>query len=293
MSHVDSRKSPVERYRQFGNHIPDARSLHEIRTAMARSSTLTLAEAHVYIDLATTSENPRKMTKWLSSAREAAERLIAAQTSPLTNPQHATLRTEGLLTLAGIPMWDAILRNDIARIPPYQQVLEVAGEIANVSRGSGAAISKATEFAPIILGRRALERDHSDNHQYVGWLGRAALLREDKRATAHTYKVQKADTHNWDVGTSLDIENPQRLQFPPFKIQKKMGHHVTEGEYAKGIIPVVARQIGTSTIRNVIASCTSEYHGTGAMPLTSEELDAITDELFHCFVPTDSPHRAA
>jgi hypothetical protein len=297
MSHVDSQKSPVERYRQFGNQLPDAKKLHEVRVALGRSGRLTLAEAHVYVDLAAVSENPKKSTKWLYSARDATEQFIAAQTSPLSNPQHATLRTEGLLTLASIPMWEAILHNDTERIPPYEQMLAIGAEIAVVSRGSGRAIAKATEFAPVLLGLRSVERGGSDEQSYSSWLGRAALLREDKRATAHLYKVQKAETHNWDVGASLDIKNPRLLQFPPYKIQKKMGHVGAKDDYAEGIAPVVAREIGTSNIRNIIAACTAEYHGEDATPLSSAELDTITADLFRHFQPNASnatpPPRAA
>lgn len=291
MSHNAVPKSPLHRYRQFGDRFADADELHQLRADIGEATGWGgIAESHLYIDLAVAA--PKKQARYLAKAKEVAERVISEHAQPLRNPEHASIRAEALITLAQIPTWDAILSNDPEKLPSYPQTLAISKEIAVVSRGSAKAITKATEFVPIILGNRTLEYDLHDSTSQVGWIGRAALLREDQRATKHTQRMAGVGSHNWDLGASLDTENPNLLQFPPYRIQKKLGYSPKDGEYAKGIVPIVARSVGTSNVRNIIYACIAEYEGKADSPMTSDELDKVTFDIFAHIKPVDNPRAA-
>lgn len=272
----------TERYRKYGDQLPDKDTLLRLNTDMSRyNGRVALTHAHVCIDVAAhygESGETGKVRRWLGRAKDISADLI--QDTVLTSPSAtesslADNRAGALVTLAQIPLWEAIILNDSDKVPSTKDLLHISEDLAHTAQFSKRATTITVEFTDLVLGLRGIERG---GH---GWLARTALRREDCRRSAKHDVATLTDSHNWDTGHTYSSFYPMALKNPPHKVQYKMDES-TASSYSDSISVVAARGIGLNNARNILASCRAEAERREAI-MSSDELDDVTSSLYFSF----------
>jgi hypothetical protein len=266
----------VERYRSFGDSRPNSDQLTgliaELTRAQPEQINVAMALGECYLDLAV--EERGLATHWVGLADKVLRGTLARadEFTAGTNPQK--LRdawvigsADARLRLAEIGNWDRAAQG-LSPQNNYPDLLKAcAATLPLLHQGSSVTdpeIQKALrEVTPVLLGERGLYLGIG-----VGWLGRLALLREDKRphgiATDEEGRVMNL---NWDAGISLDqraasfTDPPIRLQVKGSKTQsrgKKQPGHVFSAYRQANIVPLSAGSLGFWDSRAVIVGCMAE-----------------------------------
>lgn len=281
--HAAVQISPAERYRQFGDNIPPLETLLDLYKDLEREDNpySIATKAHVCIDIASAHGPDGKYRRWLGRAEETTQQALRATYYDERLPQKklvssATLNAQAQVTRAQLAIWHGVITNNPAVLPSTMDLLEFSDDLLDAGKYSAHAMVTAMEFAPVVLGRRANER------YGLGWLGRTALCREDRRRSTHDYYVQGTRTHNWDLGLTYDSSYPLALQEPPHKVQSKLTNH--KEQYREDISVSVAREVGTNNARVILMSCKKEQLGlTSEMQMSPAELDELTQTFENDF----------
>lgn len=269
-----AKSSPTERYRRYGDNIPEKETLSSLYHDLSSDRYLsTLTRAHVGIDMAVrVGMDNGKHQKWLSKAKSHLESILSLDVQ-LDRIPTSEAQVEAAIGIAQIPLWDAIITNDASKTPSYETMLTWAPTLMQNALQSGKALSKTMEFMPLLLGQRAFERTG------IGWIGRTALRREDCRKPSRTLEEIDPSGFNWDIGYTFDCHFPGALLDPPHKRNNKISHEPGEDDYKNGILALISRQVGTNNIRDILSGCLQEF-GEAKSPIGSLELDDITGELY-------------
>ena len=284
MNAVRRPKELTEQYRKYGDQLPDKDTLLRLNTEMSRhdGGRVALTQAHVCIDIAAHFGNDgeeNKVRRWIGKAKKIAAELVqdtALSSRGIDNRSDvADSHAGAIVTLAQLPLWEAIILNDEAKLPSVRDLLGFSEELAHTAQFSQQATTVAVEFTDVILGMRGLERGE------LGWLGRTALRREDCRRSANHDVATHTDTHNWDTAHTYSSFYPLALTNPPHKVQYKMEETKTS-DYAPSISVIAARATGLNNARSILTACRAEIEGDEAL-LGSDELDTITRNLYYSF----------
>ena len=237
------------------------------------SKLITMAD--MCIDAAVASRDPGL---YLPHARYVLEK--AAGTSTDNEKRDVDSRSLSLFKLTEIDQWEraslgkSIEPRYLALLTAFEQILrhhtiptlEEAGHTGTL-----------IEASTILLGERLQAR-----YGETGWSGRTALLREESKGRKrHRPNVDPEERANWDVGmvfdptkTVDDIDLRVQVKRSTAKIHGKARHHKAR------VAIVAADQIGLENPVHVLLQCLAEEDGVTKSVVSSDQVDAITEDLF-------------
>lgn len=261
-------------YREHGGIRPSVERLRQFKTALeaANNAGQGVLLADVCIDLAV--QQPKLAYQYIGEAGHALQRTILVAQSKIPQATHVQGQVYPVMALslvraAELGKWEQAIEKERVK-PQYRSLLEAASK-ASLSAGQNtSAESTLIEATPVLLGARALERGTGP-----GWLGRTALIREDKGNFA---------AKNWDCGLSYSGDD---FIDPRIKLQiKKNGNRGTDREEAAkhGILTISAGEHGFANVLQLVNGCLLENGlksnpGAGGKPYSTDQLDTITGTL--------------
>jgi hypothetical protein len=277
------RLTPLNQYREHGNTRPPLDELGSIAAKLEEQHdptyTARLALADVYIDLsmrdpANADGHNQKAATALNNLVDDIEYLeTAGYERSFVNA--ALVLACAYLRRAELPRWLAAAQG---QPPPleYDALLTAAYDTVPLIPFDSNPRGRAMECVPLLLGARGLARGT------LGWDGRLALFREDKRALAGAHR-----TTNWDVSISAD-NSAAAFDAASVKLQVAGRGDRGHGRHkAGGIVTINAGEHGFLDVESVITSCVYEQDGAlpeGAPPIDlmdAAQLDDITSSIWN------------
>jgi hypothetical protein len=272
---------PIRAYLRYGDQRPPVRVLESglEETSDSQQFDDRLARADMQIDLAMHDAN--NANRYLRKANSGLLELIhdidpnfgkpkaeRGRKRKLNSVQRQTIM-RAVLGIAELPNWQRAAHGQ-AITNDYHGLLRAAA-IANLYNNGPATEELLMESMPVLLGARAITRQIG-----IGWTGRLALRREDKRLRASSEKGNP----NWDCGISFSYE-PADFDQPAVKIQTKRSGGSRPGikrtDYARsGVTCLNARQCGFDNPGIIISSCLKEINPS--IPIQSAKRDILSPD---------------